>query len=252
MIALLVHVFAIPSIAVTQDGNNSYQQQNQYQLPLNEPDSQQPEQPPINQPAAQTPPPESVAPTQKQPTLYQETPSRQKSTPQTATPEVSLPPPAADAPIARQVNLASPGYYVLYAAIIIFALFWFDWWRKWRKRKKTTTLPADDDGTVCKTCGGKGTIIKSRIIRVPCGHCKQTGLDICHYCGGSGRYNGGFTAPQTQEEVESFMECEYCRGKGFPKIPIVCCMCRGKKYEEGPESYEETCPTCKGTGRVPK
>ena len=234
---LLLNFFGVPSIAVAQYTNNPYQQPNQYQ-------------PPINQPEPQAIAPEPAAPPE-QPALYQGTPAPAEPTPQVqrqAAPEVSLP--VANVDATKQQNLSSTGYYVLYTVIAALALFCFTWWRKWLKRKKTTDLPAEDDGTVCKTCGGKGTITKTRTLTAPCNHCKQTGRDICHHCGGSGRYNGGFTVPQTQEEVESLMKCDYCEGSGFTTPALPCCMCKGKKKEEYQESYEAPCPTCNGTGRT--
>ncbi len=252
--ALLLSVLTVPSMAVAQE-TNPYQQPNQYQPPFNQVTPPQPERPSVSQPEPQAQPSEPVA-APPEPTLYQETAAPAEPVPQAQpqepTPEVPLAAPTADIASPNQQNASSSGYYILYAVIITGALFWFGWGKKFYKGKKKPDLPAEDDGTVCKTCGGKGTITKKRTITVPCYHCKQTGRDICHHCGGSGRYGVGLTVPQTQEEVESLMKCDYCGGKGFPKTPFACCMCKGKRKEEFEESYETPCPDCRGTGRTTK
>lgn len=143
--------------------------------------------------------------------------------------------------------------YLILAAFLVLALLFLKWLRKFLKKHKTEPqLPSEQDEKPCPTCGGKGTITKRRTISTPCGHCKQTGRDICHHCGGSGHYGGGLTVPQTQDDVDSLMKCDYCEGKGFSSPPIACCMCKGARKEYAEESYEDTCPDCKGTGHKAK
>ena len=53
------------------------------------------------------------------------------------------------------------------------------------------------------------------------------------------------------ESIENYPnDCVKCGGKGIAKPIMSCCMCKGKKKQEYEESYEETCPTCKGSGFV--
>ncbi|OHA52156.1 MAG: hypothetical protein A3A97_04570 [Candidatus Terrybacteria bacterium RIFCSPLOWO2_01_FULL_40_23] len=146
-------------------------------------------------------------------------------------------------------TLISKAPYVV-AAVAVFVFFWLGWrqWRKWKKRSVLPPVGGAVEKTVCGTCGGSGKVKRKRMKSVPCGHCKQTGRDICHHCGGTGRYGVGLTVPQTEEEVQSMMKCDYCKGSGFPKIAIACCMCKGKKKEEYEEIYEVPCPDCRGTG----
>ena len=110
-------------------------------------------------------------------------------------------------------------------------------------------LPSEYDTIPCSTCGGLGKIKKKEKKFVPCTHCKETGTDICHYCGGTGEYSGGYMIPETKEEAESFMKCDYCSGTGFTNPPLFCCMCKGKKQEEYEETIDVICADCKGAGR---
>ena len=144
-----------------------------------------------------------------------------------------------------------PPALILALFVPVLGFFWFGW-REWLKRKTKPELPAEDDGTKapCGTCGGSGEVTKKRKFSAPCKHCKETGMDICHHCGGTGRYGVGLTVPQTEDEVASLMKCDYCKGSGFKKPAISCCMCKGKRKEEAEESYKEKCPTCGGSGRT--
>ena len=194
------------------------------------------------------PPPPSNTDTASTSDVQDTTPSPDNL--QTVTPETNTTPPAATNSSQNSVSsvLRIVSYVAPLAALAFF--FWFGW-REWLKRKKGKALPAEKEGeekTVCETCGGSGKVTKKRIKSVPCDHCKRTGKDICHYCGGTGRYGVGLTVPQTQEEVESMMKCDYCEGTGFKNPVLPCCMCKGKRKIEVPESYEETCPTCGGSG----
>ncbi len=152
--------------------------------------------------------------------------------------------------------MSSGASYIVLAVAALTIFFWFGW-REWLKRKKKSVIPpvggtkAEKEGeekTPCETCGGSGKVKEKRRKSVPCKHCKQTGKDICHHCGGTGRYGVGLTVPQTEEEVESLMKCDYCKGSGFKNPAMPCCMCKGKRKEEYEETYEVPCPTCKGTG----
>lgn len=174
--------------------------------------------------------------------------------------ELEISPESSTAPqIASPVqvqNYNSPSLILYYASAtaIIFVLFWLGWWRKLFKRKKKPGLPSEaEKGTVpCPACGGGGKIAKKRKAYADCKHCKGKGIDICHHCSGTGRCGLGLVVPETEEEVENFMKCDYCGGKGFPELVLPCCMCKGKRKLEYEESYEETCPTCKGSGQVIK
>jgi len=137
--------------------------------------------------------------------------------------------------------------YILYAVALVLLVFFWKRLLEWLKRSKRPELPAEDDGTLCPTCGGKGTITKKRTITAPCKHCKQTGIDICHHCGGTGRNGLGYGVPL--EDIENYPKCDYCGGKGFPKLVLRCCMCKGARKETYEESYEVTCPDYKGSGR---
>ncbi len=146
-----------------------------------------------------------------------------------------------------------PSYllYIIFPIIIIIALFWKKL-TELMKKKSEPGLPAEDDGTLCPVCGGAGRVTKKRKRTEPCGHCKGTGNDICHDCGGTGKYSTGFTIPQTQEEVDSLLECPHCEGKGFPPVRNICEFCKGKGKIEFEESYEEAYSKCKGSGRIIK
>lgn len=145
----------------------------------------------------------------------------------------------------------SPSYflYIIIPAIIILAAFWKKL-IELLKKKSEPRLPAEDDGTVCKACGGSGKITRIISKSMPCGRCKRTGNNPCHYCNGSGKYGVGLTVPQTQDEVDSLMDCPYCGGKGFPKVRTNCEFCHGTGKIEFNEPYEETCSNCKGSGRI--
>lgn len=150
-------------------------------------------------------------------------------------------------------------YIFITAAVFGFIGLW--WW--WKKRKSTPTLPSEvepeklkaeeePDYTTkpCPTCAGTGEVAKTRDVTIKCAHCKGSGIDICHHCGGTGKYGFGLRVPQSEEEVQSFMGCDYCEGKGN-KIPAAaCCMCKGTRKESYKESYKAPCPTCGGSGKV--
>ncbi len=141
-------------------------------------------------------------------------------------------------------------FYITLAVILAFIAFLFKKFREFLRRLKTEPKPPEKkEEVVCKTCGGSGKVKKKRTISAPCGHCKQTGRDICHHCGGSGHYGGGLTVPQTQDEVDSLMKCDYCKGKGFSNPSVACCMCKGARKEYAEESYEAACPDCRGVSR---
>lgn len=243
---ILLGIFAIVSFALAQEPplNN----QNQYQ---GEPQEMPPSSP-LSEPQQKT------VPSQEEPSSTKETPSQ--ILPQKALPETPLSENVAGQKSARQLNLSSPIAYLTYAVVVILVFFWFgEWWRRWLKRRKKTELPSEAEETkppaeaeqiVCPTCGGTGKVTKKRTKTAPCNHCKQTGIDICHYCGGTGRNGLGYGVPL--EDIENYPKCDYCGGKGFPEIVLPCEFCKGKRKIEYQESYEETCPTCKGSGRVPK
>ncbi|MEK7514681.1 MAG: hypothetical protein AAB587_02565 [Patescibacteria group bacterium] len=217
---------------------------NQYQEQVN------PQQNPYQEELQVTPPPPSptepqqktIPPQQKPPSL-QTPPSVE---PQAISPETSLLPQAFDTNAVGAFNFSSPTSYVLIGGGFVF-FFWLGW-REWLKRKKETELPAEAEKIVCSTCGGSGKITKKRKMSAPCRHCKETGIDICHHCSGTGRNGLGIGVPL--DDIENYPKCDYCFGKGFPEIPLRCCMCKGKRKEEYEESYEETCPTCKGSGWI--
>lgn len=150
-------------------------------------------------------------------------------------------------------NTAAQSSNFLAAAVVVTIIFlYFIWWRKWSKYRKKRVLlpepPAEAEKIVCPTCGGSGKIIKKRRVSVPCGHCKKSGLDICHHCSGTGRDGLGYGVPL--EDIENYPKCLHCQGKGSPEIPTVCCMCKGKRTEEYDEPFEEMCATCKGSGWI--
>lgn len=150
------------------------------------------------------------------------------------------------------VQASDRSFYFAVIAMIIFAFFGFEWWRRLLKKKSKPTLPAEDDGTVCKTCGGSGNVTHKRKKTVDCGSCKKTGRELCKYCNGTGRYGGGLTVPETEEDLQNYMKCDYCGGTGFAEIPVPCSICKGNKKIEIEESYEEKCSACKGSGRITK
>lgn len=111
-----------------------------------------------------------------------------------------------------------------------------------RKRKQGKSL------IKCPKCVGTGKITVRQKEHVDCRHCKGTGKDICHYCGGTGKIGVGTEILQSESEAENFVKCNYCDGKGFPKFPPPCCKCNGKKIVEFFEYHDESCPMCKGKG----
>ena len=141
-------------------------------------------------------------------------------------------------------------FYLAVIAAIISAFFGFEWWRRLLKKDKKRELPAEDDGTVCKTCSGSGKVEQKRKKTVDCGSCKKTGRELCKYCNGTGRYGVGLTVPETEENLESYMKCDYCGGTGFMETPLPCSVCKGNKKIEIEESYQAACPACKGIGRT--
>ena len=151
--------------------------------------------------------------------------------------------------------------FITYGGLAV-VLGFFAWW-EFFKRKKTKSLPAEKEPEkkvvkvekeeyTCPTCKGKRTITKHRTVTAPCGHCKQTGIDICHHCSGTGKSGGGgFGVPL--DDIENYPnDCPFCGGKGTPEVALPCCMCKGKRKETYQEPYEAPCPTCKGTGNVEK
>jgi hypothetical protein len=182
------------------------------------------------------------------------TPSPTKELPPQAKNQLATPETSAQTSSQNTANTSgSPSYlfYVILPMIIILAAFWKKITELIKNGSKSG-LPAEDDGTVCQICGGAGKVTKKRKRSEPCSHCKGTGNDICHNCGGTGKYSTGFTVPQSQEEIDSLLECPYCEGKGFPQIRNVCEFCKGKGKIEFEESYEDTCLKCKGSGRIVK
>ena len=193
---------------------------------------------------------------QNQPPFNTETPPEEinitpppQTQPQVTSSETPPTPQVIDLKPAIQSASSFQASYILYAVLagILITFFWFGW-REWLKRKKKTDLPAEAEKIVCETCGGSGKITKKRKISVPCLHCKKTGNDMCHYCSGTGRDGRGIGVPL--EDIENYPKCLYCSGNGFPEVRTRCCMCGGKGKEEYEESYEETCPTCKGKGWI--
>ena len=234
---ILLGVFVIFSFALAQDADIPQEIINQYQQPLdnvenNSPDYQQEQSSTdmINVPSQQEPP-------------VVETPA--------VSSEPSPLPQTIDTESTGRPGLYSYIPYILYTAaalLIIFSFAWWHWWRKLFKRKKKSELPAEAEKIVCPTCGGSGKITKKRKVTVPCGHCKEKGIDICHHCGGTGRDGLGYGVPI--EDIKNYPKCLYCGGNGVPKIALPCCMCKGKRKEEFEESYEVPCPTCKGSGWI--
>ncbi|OGH68607.1 MAG: hypothetical protein A3J66_01130 [Candidatus Magasanikbacteria bacterium RIFCSPHIGHO2_02_FULL_47_14] len=165
------------------------------------------------------------------------------------TSEQAEPQAIAPAVLPQESSPKSSLFYLLYGVPIVLAFLGLEeWLRKWRKKKKKPELPAEAEKIVCPTCGGSGKITKKRRKTVPCGHCKATGIDICHHCSGTGRDGLGYGVPL--EDIENYPKCLYCSGKGVPELFIACCMCKGKRKEEFDEPYEVPCPTCKGSGWV--
>ena len=255
---ILLNIFVIFNIALAQDANIPQEIINPYQQQLNNAENNYPDyqQEPssadtINVPSQQEPSPViQLAPgvgSQEKPAPIQENPS----TPAVSSEPSPVPQQTIDTVSTGRLGLYSYASYILYAAaIILITLFfaWWHWWRKFFKPKKKPELPAEAEKIVCPTCGGSGKITKKRKITAPCGHCKKTGIDICHHCSGTGRDGLGYGVPL--EDIENYPKCLYCRGKGVPKMPIRCCMCKGKREEEFEESYEVPCPTCKGSGWI--
>lgn len=256
---ILFGIFAIVNFALAQElpSNNQDQYQQQFDSQQNQYQGKPQEASPSLPPAE---PQQETAPSQEKPSPTKETPS--KILPQETLPETLLSENVAGQKSARQLNLSSPIAYLTYTVVVILAFFWFgEWWRRWLKRRKKTELPSEAEETkppteaeeiVCPTCGGSGKITKKRIVSAPCLHCKEKGIETCHACSGTGKSGGGgFGVPL--KNIEDYPnDCVPCGGKGIAKPVRTCCMCKGKRKEEYQESYEETCPTCKGSGRVPK
>jgi len=209
---------------------NPYPQQNNI--------SQQTETPPVSQPT-----PQSSEPIQPQNITQQQTP------------DVTQNAVAEEVPVLPDQNLmatnAGPNQYIylyiLAVAVLVTIVFFWKRIIEYLKKSKNSGLPAEDDGTLCPTCGGTGKVKKKQIKTAPCKHCKETGIDICHHCGGTGRNGLGYGVPL--EDIENYPKCDYCGGKGFPDVPLACCMCKGKRKEIYEESYEAPCETCKGSGK---
>ena len=236
VVAIPVSVFTVFGFALAQE-TPSYSQ-GQYQQQFN------PQQNSYQGEPQAMPLSPSVEPQQKTIPPQEKPPSPQVTQPKTPSPLQVI-----DSGSAVQPRSFFPVSYILYALLTgVFASFFWLGWRKWLKRKKETELPAEAEKIACPTCGGSGKITKKRKITAPCGHCKKTGIDICHHCGGTGRDGLGYGVPL--EDIENYPKCLYCRGKGVPKMPIRCCMCKGKREEEFEESYEVPCPTCKGSGWI--
>src|SRR3989338_377304 len=187
---ILLGIFAVFDLASAQITNPPQQIINQNPPPFTNTEnlpvpSQPEEQLTIQEPESQIQPvKEEVQPQvlpQENPSPIEETPSQ--ILPQETSPEITLSENIADQKSVRQLDLSSPAAYLAYATVIILVFFWLnEWWRKWGKRKKKTELPAEAEKLVCSTCGGSGKITKYRIKTAPCGHCKETGNDICHHC----------------------------------------------------------------------
>lgn len=267
---ILLGIFAIVSFALAQEP--SLYDQDQYQQQFSPQQNQyqgEPQETPLSLPPAESQQETILSPEKSSPT--KETPPQVQ--PQETSPETPLSENVTDQKSARQLNLSSPIAYLTYAVVVVLVFFWFgEWLRRWLKRRKKIELPSEAEETkppteaekseektkppaeaekiVCPTCGGTGKVTKKRTKTAPCNHCKQTGIDICHYCGGTGRNGLGYGVPL--EDIENYPKCDYCGGKGFPELVLPCEFCKGERKIEYQESYEETCPTCKGSGRVPK
>lgn len=86
----------------------------------------------------------------------------------------------------------------------------------------------------CSRCDGKGTILVS---------CKEK--QVCTKCGGRG---GDYV---THRKLEYYNTSEGVKSRYVDKQEFhSCSACSGKGYIEVPSFREETCPTCKGSGRV--
>ncbi len=133
----------------------------------------------------------------------------------------------------------------LVAALVIVTIcyYWYTWlWEWYEKYKKDHPQPMPPP---CETCGGSGSITKKVTKSAPCWHCKETWRDICHHCGGSGKNGLGLRIPETEEEVASLLDCNYCGGKGFSDPPIACCMCKWKSKIDYQETVTLPCPDCR-------
>ena len=234
---IILGTFAVFNFTSAQINNYPNQQipQNQ-QPPIIQP-SPTPE--PISQPV-----PQKTTPAQTTPKTTQ-TPLPENISNQTSTPQAS----------SANSSYSFIPYFAIIAALAL-AFFWKKLLELFKEKKGTeptkenTELPAEAEKIPCPTCGGTGKITKHRMVTVPCDHCKSTGNDICHFCGGSGHYGGGLTVPQAQDEVDGMKKCDWCEGNGWDKFHKACCMCHGTKKESYQEAYQVPCPTCKGIGLV--
>lgn len=194
-----------------------------------------------------------VKPEPQLPILPQETPF-ETLPPENITDKTPIP--TSDLPLESKSNS-----YLIYIVIVAGLAVGFFWKRliellkgkggtKAEAEKEKNDLPAEAEKIPCKTCGGTGKIKKYQTKSVPCGHCKQTGIDICHHCSGTGKSGGGgFGVPL--DDIENYPnDCPFCGGKGTPEIMLPCCMCKGRRKETYEEPYEVPCPTCKGSGLV--
>ena len=153
--------------------------------------------------------------------------------------------------------------------IVAFLGIW-EWLKRMKEKKtgKCDRCGGDKDETKeekkCARCGGKGKIEEEYEVTVKCSHCKGSGVDPCHYCGGTGKMSLP-NPPQSQEELEGWPPCDFCGGSGVKKIgagrdwgeandavkngQFACCFCHGKKSETAKLKREVTCPDCKGSGK---
>ncbi len=233
VLVITLGIFLHMNFAFAQGVDFSQQRIYQNQQPVSGPENMtgQTEAPLPNQPETQTQQQEEALPI----TAAQETSSSTGQTTSQIFPQES--------------STKSPASYFLYAIIAVLAFLGIEeWLRKWRKPKKKPELPAEAEKIVCETCGGSGKIKKKRKVTIPCGHCKESGVDICHHCSGTGRDGLGYGVPL--EDIENYPKCLYCSGKGTPELVVGCCMCKGKRKEEFDESYEVPCPTCNGSGWI--
>lgn len=231
-IFFILAVAASSNIVLAQINNYPNQEVNQNTLPNYTPPDISPESPePIVKPKL---------PPQVEPEV-----TSQEILPETSTPPSNSP----------------TSSYLIYIIIVAGLAVGFFWKRliellkgkgrtKAEAEKEKNDLPAEAEKIPCKTCKGTGKIKKYQTKSAPCGHCEQTGIDICHHCSGTGKSGGGgFGVPL--DDIENYPnDCPFCGGKGTPEIALLCCMCKGKKKETYEESYEVPCPTCQGTGLV--
>jgi DnaJ-class molecular chaperone len=97
-----------------------------------------------------------------------------------------------------------------------------------------------------QSIGQRGEILTKDVYR--CGFCRGTGLLSsqkgikCPVCLGNGKTNVQSPA----------VICAYCNGIGkrHPRTTLSCTVCRGKGIVSISTKQIETCPTCKGIGRV--